>query len=168
MDWCVHYVPDALPNHMADIHTHGLRKAYNHPEIQRTISLCPEAAHVILTDIVEHIKEGNRPELNKPLTGLPIGDYSHMFVQVKGADLIRLILPDKYNRLQRRRTGSQCWTCSIAPLLRTRRSCPWMQSEPQSNPAIGQPVKRWHEVHELQANAHAHTYGSLSTAHTRG
>lgn len=80
------------PDQDWDIHTHGLVKNFNHPEIQICLGLSQEVVMPILHSIVRRIKEGERFE-HGHVDHEIAQDMPTYFIHVNN-DKVRLIIPD--------------------------------------------------------------------------
>lgn len=101
--WYVHYVFETDKNEfggLANIHTHGLKENFNHPDIQVVMPIASETVHPVLVGLVEDIKRGETFKENerssKVLRGMDV--YFAPFKE-NGRDVLRLILPDPQGRL---------------------------------------------------------------------
>jgi hypothetical protein len=116
--WLQHYIsedPD-LPcgiNH----HTHGLPRTYGHLDLQLVGPLEMEVGGGIFCDIVNRIRSGERFKDGDVLVGILQNGYLIKLIAAKecGRDVLRVILPDKKNRLDEERMD-QPWVRQFACL----------------------------------------------------
>jgi len=95
--WFMHYVFEhhGELNGLANIHTHGLKENFNHPDIQVVLPLPPEVIHGVFSGIVEDVKNGRafKPDVatKEVLQGYDV--YFKEYTE-NGRKVLRLILPD--------------------------------------------------------------------------
>lgn len=93
----IHYVPsDSQTGGWANIHTHGVSKNYNHPDLQIVLNIPPEVATAILNGIVDcyidigmKLKDG---EFNPHLLHESV--VKTVLTTESGREVFRIILPD--------------------------------------------------------------------------
>lgn len=96
--WYVHYVTsddDESPTG-TNIHTHGIRETFNHPDLQIVIPLPQEVVMSVLHVAVNRIKEGESFSEGMRRSNILAGDYDVTFIKAKenGREVIRIVLPD--------------------------------------------------------------------------
>ncbi len=112
LDWDIHYVSnhaqceecgkveDSFPDLICDAHTHGIKK-YGHPEFQVVIDYGPHEICRLLNTMGLRVKHGERFKAGDKVSGL----YLDCDIQLRevtdcdGKPLLRLVIPDKQNRL---------------------------------------------------------------------
>lgn len=100
MDWIIHYVidePGPFP-YLCNAHTHGMED-YLHLNFQVIINLPPEHYCYLLNTIAMRVKHGETFHDGDTVSGL----YADCDIRLKKVretrrDVLRLIIPDKYNR----------------------------------------------------------------------
>lgn len=97
--WIIHFVSPKSGDNRFNVHTHGLLEKYNHPDIQIMAGgLNPETANVIIHDIVDRIKDGERfktgERYDKIIKNLDVKFESAV---EGGRPVLRVIFPDKNN-----------------------------------------------------------------------
>ncbi len=107
--WYAHHVFDDEQSPTgANAHTHGFEETWNHPDIQIVYPIPGNVAHGIFWTVVGHLKEGKRYE-----PGIRYGEilenYDVMFAwaQEGGRRVLRMILPDPDNVMERGRVGGK-------------------------------------------------------------
>ena len=112
MDWIWHYVSnhrmceccgkveDSFPQYICDAHTHGMEK-YGQLEFQVVLDYGPEECGRLLNTMGCRVRDGERFKNGDKVEGL----YLDCDVQLRemkdahGNRILRLIIPDKQNRL---------------------------------------------------------------------
>lgn len=97
----IHYVIDADLPYKVDIHTHGLRENFDHPNLQIVLPLDEKNAKGILHAAANFIKDGGCFLPNKTYSKLLKGAFEIKFVKAvnHGEEILRMIIPDKLNNL---------------------------------------------------------------------
>lgn len=101
--WFVHYVfeTDAGElNGMANYHTHGLSKNFNHPDIQITLPIDPNVVHPVLNGMVRDIKNGKVFHENERSSEVLRGMDVYFKAYREGRRwVLRMLLPDPNGKL---------------------------------------------------------------------
>lgn len=96
--WYVHYffeTPEGELNGLANIHTHGLKENFNHPDLQIVLPLAPETAHPVLTSIVNQIKGGEKFVAKERYSNVLQGmDVCFASYTENNRSVLRLMIPD--------------------------------------------------------------------------
>jgi len=98
----IHFVFGDDGNTPANIHTHGLTKSFDHPDLQCVVHLPSETAYAIFHNIVNQIRGGRK---FKPGDIVPdiLNNYNITFIWAtegeKDRVVLRMILPDKDGNL---------------------------------------------------------------------
>lgn len=103
--WYAHHVFDDEQSPTgANAHTHGFEETWHHPDIQIAYPLPGQVAHGIFWTVVGHLKEGKRYEPGIRYSDI-LQNYDVMFAwaQEGGRRVLRMILPDEENRVERGR-----------------------------------------------------------------
>lgn len=81
--WYAHFVPDDddCPNGV-NIHTHGIRHSFNHPDFQFCIGINPQHAMGILHLLVDKIKQGQTFSPGQPYYDI-VENYPLQFIFAK-------------------------------------------------------------------------------------
>ncbi len=91
--WYVHYISGK--NGYANIHTHGLRETFNHPDLQIVMLLKPNIAQGIFTAMIDEIQMGQQFQEGKlydqVLVGYPVMVKAY---EEMGRMVLRVLLPD--------------------------------------------------------------------------
>ena len=100
IDWIVHYVcggDDKLhfTPHLANIHTHGMRELYNHPEFQIVLMMEYKHALYILNKLGCMVRDGRRFKVGDKVSGLGCCDLPLFEATDNGRPVLRVIIPDK-------------------------------------------------------------------------
>jgi len=100
IDWIVHYVcggDDKLhfKPHLANIHTHGMRELYNHPEFQIVLTVEYKYALYILNKLGCMVQSGRRFKPGEKVSGIGICDLPLYEATDNGKPVLRVIIPDK-------------------------------------------------------------------------
>lgn len=104
--WYSHIVVDDpdCPYHY-NIHTHGLKENFNHPDLQICIPLDPKIAHGIIWNIIDQIKKGITYEIGKPIIDEEILTEGFPFLLIVAKecdrDVLRIIISDENKNLDR-------------------------------------------------------------------
>lgn len=97
--WVADIVMDAdLPN----VHTHGLKENYDHPDLQAVAFIDPKIIHGVMCGIVDRIKDGDKFIAGVDYDGV-IKNFKVRFVDAieNNRPVLRLILPDQHGHLDR-------------------------------------------------------------------
>ena len=96
--WVTHAVQDDddYP-YGINIHTHGLKKNFDHPDLQICFPIDPRIAHTIISNVVGHIKDGKKYRDCEEADEI-IENFKVMFVSVS-EDQLRIILPDPKGKI---------------------------------------------------------------------
>lgn len=109
--WIMHYVSDSAcdmcgSNHkkyfkegLSNIHTHGMREMYNHPEFQIVLDIDPSAASYLLNGFCQLVKDGRRFKAGDIVSGVGLCDISLFEATDNGKKVLRIIIPDTSYRL---------------------------------------------------------------------
>ena len=95
--WMIHYVtPDEEYPYRANIHTHGFRENYRHPDIQICVLLSPDAVQGILNTVADRIKAGERFRANRKYNNI-IEKFPVLMCSATegGREVLRIVFPDK-------------------------------------------------------------------------
>ena len=100
VDWIIHYVfdnPGPYP-YLCNAHTHGMEK-YHHLDFQMVLNLPQEHICYLLNTLGRRVLNGEIFHDGDMVSGL----YEECSIRLKkvretGRDVLRLIIPDKYNR----------------------------------------------------------------------
>ena len=100
IDWVVHYVcggDDKLhfKPYLANIHTHGMRELYNHPEFQIVLTIEYKIALYILNELGRMVQSGRRFKSGDSVSGIGICDYLLYEETDNGRPVLRVIIPDQ-------------------------------------------------------------------------
>ena len=100
IDWIVHYVcggDDTLrfKPYLANIHTHGMRELYNHPEFQIVLMMEYKHALYILNKLGCMVRDGRRFKVGDKVSGLGCCDLPLFEATDNGRPVLRVIIPDK-------------------------------------------------------------------------
>lgn len=100
MDWIIHYIVNQpeLHQHLANTHTHGMEN-YHHLNFQLVLNLPPEHLCYLLNTLGKRVQDGETFQDGDLVSGL----YENCDIRLKkmretGRDVLRLIIPDKYNQ----------------------------------------------------------------------
>lgn len=106
--WIAHIMEDdpCTPYHF-NYHTHGLKESFDHPDLQIVLTLKSEIAHSIVSEVVEHIKEGKKFKHGDLASGIiraadPDKEYLVLFINAveNNRNILRIILPDVEGNLE--------------------------------------------------------------------
>jgi hypothetical protein len=105
--WCGHYVFDDVDSPTGlNIHTHGLRESYGHPDLQIVLPLSERVAHGIMINLADEVKAGRRFAPGGVASGIIEGyDLSFATATECGREVLRVIIPDPDGRLMRGEIG---------------------------------------------------------------
>lgn len=100
MDWIIHYIidqPGPFP-YLCNAHTHGMEN-YEHLDFQMVLNLPPEHIAYLLNTLGKRVQNGEVFHDGDMVSGI----YEDCEICLKkfretGRDVLRLIIPDKYNR----------------------------------------------------------------------
>jgi len=112
VDWIYHYVANGVqcgecgevensfPQYVCDAHTHGMNR-YNHLEFQVIIDYGPEEVGRLLNTMGRRVQNGERFKNNDVVKGLYLDCDVHLWEMsdASGRSVLRLIIPDKQNRM---------------------------------------------------------------------
>ena len=112
VDWIYHYVANGVqcgecgevensfPQYVCDAHTHGMNR-YNHLEFQVIIDYGPEEVGRLLNTMGRRVQNGERFKNNDVVKGLYLDCDVHLWEMsdASGRTVLRLIIPDKQNRM---------------------------------------------------------------------
>lgn len=112
VDWIYHYVANGVqcadcgaaensfPQYVCDAHTHGMNR-YNHLEFQVIIDYGPEEVGRLLNSMGRRVQNGERFKNNDVVKGLYLDCDVHLWEMsdASGRPVLRLIIPDKQNRM---------------------------------------------------------------------
>jgi len=112
VDWIYHYVANGVqcgecgevensfPQYVCDAHTHGMNR-YNHLEFQVIIDYGPEEVGRLLNTMGRRVQSGERFKNNDVVKGLYLDCDVHLWEMsdASGRSVLRLIIPDKQNRM---------------------------------------------------------------------
>lgn len=102
--WYMHYVPDDTSSpYSVNIHTHGLLKNFNHPDIQICMPLSKKVVQSIFIGVIIKIKAGELTiEKDKYYDGVLGGGYKVKYIDAieTNRSVLRMILPDKAGHLE--------------------------------------------------------------------
>lgn len=97
----MHFVIDAIdcPN-QSNIHTHGLPKSFNHPDLQLCFPLPEQIAASLIHSAVNLIRSGIRLETDIFYEGIMNDGYKVQFIKTTECDrpVLRMIVPDKNHK----------------------------------------------------------------------
>lgn len=104
--WFVHIIVDASNcPYECDVHTHGLKENFDHPDLQICIPVEPKVIHSFLIGFVEQIKKGKKYEVGVPVTDNRVfeKDLPVQFTWAKDndRDVLRIIFSDKHKNLDK-------------------------------------------------------------------
>lgn len=103
--WYAHIVmndPDCPYNY--NIHTHGVPRSFDHPDLQICCPMDPRIAHGVLGNIIEQIKAGKKYETDKPIIDeVVLGGYPFLLTKARECDreVLRVIVSDKHKNIDR-------------------------------------------------------------------
>ena len=112
LDWDIHYVSNNIacsecgkvekvfPDYICDAHTDGMSK-YGHPEFQLVLDYGPQEVCRLLNTMGLRVKNGERFQSGDLVSGLYL-DCSVQLREITDCDgnpILRLIIPDRQNRL---------------------------------------------------------------------
>ena len=112
VDWIYHYVANGVqcgecgevensfPQYVCDAHTHGMNR-YNHLEFQVIIDYGPDEVGRLLNTMGRRVQNGERFKNNDVVKGLYLDCDVHLWEMsdASGRSVLRLIIPDKQNRM---------------------------------------------------------------------
>lgn len=79
-----------------NIHTHGLEESYGHIDLQICVPITQDVAHVILSKMIDNIKDGKKYEAGHDYDGImKDGMVKMAFAEEGGRVVLRLIFPDR-------------------------------------------------------------------------
>jgi hypothetical protein len=101
--WSAHLVFDDGDSPTGwNMHTHGLRDNYDHPDFQIILPLTPEVAHDILTNLADAVKASRRFAAGDTASGIIHGfDLGFADATEGGRPVLRVIVPDPEGRTAR-------------------------------------------------------------------
>jgi len=100
IDQCGFVIHAVMEGGIANIHTHGLVKGFDHPDIQCVVNLPPEVIYEIFHNLVNKIKGGHRFKAGEIVSGvLQNLNVTFTWATEGDRDVLRLILPDKTGEL---------------------------------------------------------------------
>lgn len=129
-DWVYHYVSnnvpcqccgkieESFPEYVCDAHTHGMNK-YNHLEFQVVLDYGPQETGRLLNTMGDRVRDGESFKDGDEIKGLYL-DCSVFLKEVRDASnnkVLRLIIPDKENRLPEQSTAPYTWQTYDTPVL---------------------------------------------------
>lgn len=105
--WYAHIVmDDSNCPYNYNIHTHGMRENFNHPDLQMCVPIDPKIAHIVICNIIKQIKNGVKYKIGEPIIDDKIveKDFPFLFVEARecNRDVLRIIISDKYKNLDRK------------------------------------------------------------------
>lgn len=95
--WMIHYVtPDEEYPYGANIHTHGFKESFGHPDIQICAPLSPDVVQGILNTIAGSIKAGKIFKANRKYNNI-IEKFPVLMRSTRegGRGVLRMVFPDK-------------------------------------------------------------------------
>ena len=95
--WYGHFVQDDLKcPYGVNAHTHNLKEAYNHKDIQVCLNIDPAIIHGLFHSIVDEIKKGVKFESGIEYDNVFSGVFKAKFVDAFecGRQVLRLLIPD--------------------------------------------------------------------------
>ena len=109
VDWVIHIVTnhacrvygekEAYKPHLCNIHTHGMREIYNHPEFQIVLDIDYKIATYILNMLGLMVQEGRCFKAGEAVSGIGICDL-YLYESIENdKPVFRVILPDPSYRL---------------------------------------------------------------------
>ena len=109
VDWIIHIVAnstcrlfserESYKPHLCNIHTHGMREVYNHPEFQIVLDIDYNIAMYILNMLGLMVQEGRRFKAGEAVSGIGICDLYLYEATENDKPVLRVILPDPSYRL---------------------------------------------------------------------
>jgi hypothetical protein len=98
--WYVHFVQDDSSPTGMNIHTHGVRETFKHPDFQIVIPLPQEIIQNILHGMIKQIKDGGSFDVDERYDSV-INGFDVKFIWADECDrkLLRIIFPDKEGKL---------------------------------------------------------------------
>lgn len=77
-------------------HTHNLKEAYNHKDLQICMNIQPEILNGLFTRIVDEIKKGKKFESGVEYDNIFSGGFKAKFIDAfeNGRQVLRLLIPD--------------------------------------------------------------------------
>lgn len=130
VDWIYHYVANGVecaecgkvehpfPEHICDAHTHGMSK-YGHLEFQVVIDYGPKEVGRLLNTMAFRVQAGEKFKNGDVIKGLyldcdvPLWEMSDS----SGRSVLRLIIPDKQNRMPEESDEPYKWQMLCTQIL---------------------------------------------------
>lgn len=121
--WYAHYVPGSpdVPFGM-NVHTHGLKENFKHPDLQICIGMDQHTCHHILTNAVNEIKKGKKFEAGEKYDELIESSPAYKDLKLKvlfleaeecGRKVLRLIFPEKDGSFRGKMASTQMEGCKV-------------------------------------------------------
>ena len=111
INWIVHYVADShcdmcggdntphFKPYLCNVHTHGMRELYNHPEFQFVLNLGYNKVLRILNILGLMVQDGRRFRVGESVSNVLVGYDIRLFEATdNGKKVLRVVIPDQYNR----------------------------------------------------------------------
>ena len=110
INWIVHYVSDChceicsrdnaphfIPN-LCNVHTHGMRELYGHPEFQFVLNIGSDKVLPILNTLGLMVQDGKRFKAGDTVSGVLLDRDIRLFEATNnGKKILRVIIPDQHN-----------------------------------------------------------------------
>ncbi len=101
--WYAHFVVDdpMCPDN-TNFHTHNLKEAFGHKDLQICLGIRPEMAHSLLTSVIDEIKKGVKFETGKEYDNVFGNGFKAKFIDAFecGRQVLRLIIPDQNGKYE--------------------------------------------------------------------
>lgn len=98
----MHLVQDAKGVNSYNLHTHGLKHGYNHPDFQIVMKMPPEVGGSLMHLMVKKVVEGAVFTVDTEYSDILSDGYKVKFIKAieNDREVLRLILPDKMGELE--------------------------------------------------------------------
>lgn len=95
--WYGHFVEDDKKcPYSINAHTHNLKEAYNHKDLQVCLNIDPAIINALFASVVDEIKKGAKFESGKEYDNIFKGVFKAKFIDAFecGRQVLRLLIPD--------------------------------------------------------------------------
>ena len=103
LGWFAHLVmnDDRCPSGV-NAHTHNLKEAYGHKDIQICLNIPPNVINGLFESVVDEIKKGVKFETGKEYDKIFCGGFKAKFIDAfeLGRPVLRLLIPDKNGKYE--------------------------------------------------------------------
>lgn len=130
VDWVWHFVANGVqcdecgkvengfPTYICDAHTHGMNR-YGHLEFQVVINYGPEEVGRLLNEMGRRVQNGERFKNGDVVKGLYL-DCDILLMEIPDVNnqpVLRLIIPDKHNKMPEDSTPPHSYQILATPIL---------------------------------------------------